>query len=255
MTPLKKIIKSVIFTLCLWSVAAAGAYAATLHWDPSDGTVDGYKVYYSASKSSPSNSKDVGKVISYNLDKLPLSENVQYYFSVSAYNAAGESAPCPPVAYKPGDSTPPMVPTGLTALKVSSQPSLLIDNQDSGFKTQGNWTSSTARPGYSGGNYLYADAGDGSYKTIWSFTIDAKAKYAIYAQWTDYHNRAKDAPYRIYNNGNKLDSVQMNQQVNGGQLKLLGNYTLVPGTMDIVLSNNASGIVVADAIKVVKTSD
>jgi hypothetical protein len=47
----------------------------------------------------------------------------------------------------------------------------------------------------------------------------------------------------------------MNQQVNGGQLKLLGNYTLVPGTMDIVLSNNASGIVVADAIKVVKTSD
>lgn len=112
-----------MFTVCLWSVAASGAHAAALHWNPSSGTVDGYKVYYSTSSSNLSTSKDVGNVTSYNLDKFPLSENVQYYFSVTAYNNAGESPYSPQTSYSPGDTTPPLPPVGLVAyVQESSAP-------------------------------------------------------------------------------------------------------------------------------------
>jgi hypothetical protein len=89
--------------------------AATLVWDASTGTVDGYNVYYGTSAISPSESVNVGNVTQYSIDSLPLSENVQYYFCVSAYNTAGESDPCAPVAYTPGDTTPPQPPVGLVA--------------------------------------------------------------------------------------------------------------------------------------------
>jgi hypothetical protein len=98
----------------IW-ITALGSHAATLRWEASSGNPDGYKVYYGTNASNPSNSKDVGNVNAYNLDQLPLSENVQYYFCVSAYNAAGESPPCPPVGYSLGDTTPPTPPVGLVA--------------------------------------------------------------------------------------------------------------------------------------------
>ena len=89
--------------------------AATLVWDASSGTVDGYRVYWSTNSSEQSNSTDVGNVTQYDLSKLPLLEGVTYYLGVSAYNAAGESQPCTPVTFTPGDNTPPLPPIGLTS--------------------------------------------------------------------------------------------------------------------------------------------
>jgi hypothetical protein len=94
---------------------SASVWAATLVWDPNTDQVDGYKVYYGTSQSSLNDSLDVGNSTNCNLDQLPLSENVQYYFSVSAYNTAGESGKTSPLSYTPADSTPPSPPTGLEA--------------------------------------------------------------------------------------------------------------------------------------------
>lgn len=88
---------------------------ATLVWDASSGTVDGYNVYYGTSAANPSESVNIGNTTQYSIDSLPLSENVQYYFSISAYNTAGESDRCTPVAYTPADTTPPQPPVGLVA--------------------------------------------------------------------------------------------------------------------------------------------
>ncbi len=104
-----------VITICCLIISVCRVNAATLNWTASTGNPTGYKVYYGTNANSPSNSKDVGNVTNYNIDQLPLSENVRYYFSVSAYNAEGESATCPPVAYTPGDSTPPVPPVGLKA--------------------------------------------------------------------------------------------------------------------------------------------
>jgi hypothetical protein len=103
----------IIAFLILFNIISTGS-TATLVWDASSGSVEGYKVHYGRSSSNFS-TVDVGNMTQYNIDSLPLSENIQYYFSVSAYNTAGESDLCTPVAYTPADSTPPQPPTGLSA--------------------------------------------------------------------------------------------------------------------------------------------
>jgi len=107
--------KTIILTLIMAFVSIAVVSAATLVWDPSSGTVDGYNVYYGTSATNPGASVNVGDTTQYSIDSLPLSENVQYYICVSAYNAAGESNPSAPVAYTPADTTPPTPPVGLVA--------------------------------------------------------------------------------------------------------------------------------------------
>jgi hypothetical protein len=101
----------VITTIALISLS----HAATLVWDPSRGVVDGYIVYWGTNNDNPTENIDVGPRAAYNLDRLPLSEGVTYYISISAYNSAGESARCAPVVFTPGDNTPPAPPVGLIA--------------------------------------------------------------------------------------------------------------------------------------------
>ena len=110
-SPTKVAFMTILFLCAVVSLVSA----ADLVWDASSGTVDGYKVYYGTNASNPSKSVNVGNKTQYDIDKLPLAENTQYYFCVTAYNTAGESNPCPPVAYTPADTTPPSPPKGLMA--------------------------------------------------------------------------------------------------------------------------------------------
>jgi type 1 fimbria pilin len=106
--------KTIILTLILVFAAISVASAATLVWNDSTGTVNGYKIHYGASATNHPNTVDVGSTTQYSIDTLPLSENTQYYFCISAYNSAGESERCAPVAYTPADTTPPAPPVGLS---------------------------------------------------------------------------------------------------------------------------------------------
>jgi len=105
----------VLLSAFLTIIVPSSSYAATLVWDPSRGVVDGYIVYWGTNNDSPNENIDVGPRAAYNLDRLPLSEGITYYISVSAYNSAGESARCAPVVFTPGDNTPPARPLGLVA--------------------------------------------------------------------------------------------------------------------------------------------
>jgi hypothetical protein len=105
------IIACTALSLCL----TTSIWAATLVWDPNTDQVDGYKVHYGTNQSSLSQIVDVGNVTQYNLDQLPLQEQVEYFFSLSAYNAAGDSGTTTPLGYTPADTTPPAPPTGLEA--------------------------------------------------------------------------------------------------------------------------------------------
>ena len=89
--------------------------AETLIWTASTGTVDGYKVYYGTSQGDLSAYADAGDRTEYDLDRLPLVENRTYYLCISAFNQVGESPPCAPVVFTPGDNTPPAPPGGLVA--------------------------------------------------------------------------------------------------------------------------------------------
>ncbi|MBC2736874.1 MAG: fibronectin type III domain-containing protein [Desulfobacteraceae bacterium] len=104
---------SLVATLTLL-VSPAVIQAETLVWDASSGTVEGYNVYYGTTPSDQSAYRDVGNTTQLDLNNLPLSEGVTYYLCVSAYNSVGESPPCAPVVFTPGDNTPPLPPIGLT---------------------------------------------------------------------------------------------------------------------------------------------
>jgi hypothetical protein len=88
---------------------------ASFVWNTGGGVVEGFKVYYGMTPNDLSGYRDAGNTTRYDLNRLPLSEGVTYYLRVSAYNAAGESPPCAPVVFTPGDNTPPAPPGGLVA--------------------------------------------------------------------------------------------------------------------------------------------
>ncbi|RPJ02782.1 MAG: fibronectin type III domain-containing protein [Chloroflexi bacterium] len=90
--------------------------AGTLMWNPSTGTVQGYKVYYGTTSKGPyTNSATAGTATSYALNNLPLQEKATYYFVLRAYNQAGESANSNEISHSVTDSTPPAPPKGVTA--------------------------------------------------------------------------------------------------------------------------------------------
>jgi Fibronectin type III domain len=68
------------------------ATTATLAWSPvNDPTLDGYKVYVGTTSGLYTRIITVGNLTSYAVDSL--TTRTTYYFSVTAYNSAGESSP------------------------------------------------------------------------------------------------------------------------------------------------------------------
>jgi FtsP/CotA-like multicopper oxidase with cupredoxin domain len=130
-----------------------------------------------------------------------------------------------------------------------------VDNTDPAFSTVGTWPTSSVVPGYSGTNYHYSAAGNGSNTATWTFTVGTPGFYTVSAKWTSNANRATNAKYTIRNNGTLLGTVTMNQQAGGGQFVGLGTFSLSGGTLTVTLSNaGANGYVVADAVQFVPTA-
>jgi hypothetical protein len=73
----------------------------------------------------------------------------------------------------------------------------------------------------------------------------------VYVRWVDHSNRASDAPYTINYNGGS-ETLYVDQRVDGCDWYQLGTgtYPFAVGTSgSIVLSEAASGVLIADAIK------
>lgn len=80
----------------------------------------------------------------------------------------------------------------------------------------------------------------------WNATLPNSGDYQVYARWTAHPNRATNATYTIsHATGNT--AVTVNQQLNGGQWNLLGNYTF-SGNASVKLTDQADGYVIADAV-------
>jgi len=127
---------------------------------------------------------------------------------------------------------------------------IIID--DTGASYVGTWQLSTTTDGYYGSGYRYRWAGSGSNRATWSFSISTIGSYEVFARWTSQSNRATDAPYTV-NHADGSTTVDKNQEVNNGQWISLGTYDFGVGTSSVVLSDNANGVVIADAIMLVYT--
>ncbi|PTM60037.1 N-acetylmuramoyl-L-alanine amidase [Desmospora activa] len=138
------------------------------------------------------------------------------------------------------------------AVRFEWVPNMTIsDNDDAGNTATGdNWVSSTAIKTYYGSDYIYNHKGTGEDTFTWNLDIPTSGTYKIYTRFQPYTNRATDAPYTVrHRDGEKM--VRINQQENNGVWVELGTYTFEKGgTNQVMLSDDASGLVVADAILV-----
>ncbi|MFA5119243.1 MAG: hypothetical protein WC695_10460, partial [Candidatus Omnitrophota bacterium] len=134
---------------------------------------------------------------------------------------------------------------------INSQTDVVVDNTDSNTSRVGSWTVSTNTAGYYGTNYEYRTAGTGVNKFTWSPVVSASGTYEVFARWTAFSNRATNAKYTVTNNSGS-STVEVNQQLNNGVWVSLGKHSFTAaGTAQVSLSDNANGLVIADAVRVV----
>jgi len=133
---------------------------------------------------------------------------------------------------------------------------LVVDNSDGSVQVKGSWTSTRTTAGFYGADYLFRTPGDGSSSVTWPFPASAAAgRYVVFAQWSGGPNRASNATYQV-NSAGGASSVSVNQKTNGGAWQQLGTFDFAPGKgQNVVLTDKADGVVVADAIRFVGPQD
>lgn len=131
---------------------------------------------------------------------------------------------------------------------------LVLDNPNTATAVVGTWATVSNNPanptGY-GGNFRTHAAGAGADSFTWTPTLATAGSYRIYARWAAGADRATNARYDITSAAG-TSAVLVNQQARDGEWALLGTYSLTPGQAHkVTLTDNANGLVVADAVKFV----
>ena len=188
--------------------ADAGNGSVTLNWSTVSGA-EGYKVYHGTVSGSYSQDIDAGDVNSYTVSGL--GNGTTYYFAVSAFNTAGESAVSNELSAVPVDDNPVVNGSGTILREVwlnvlgSTLNNLIADPRfpdepdiqheisalegPTGFaEDYGTRIRGYVYPPYSG-NYTFWIAGDDESKLYLSPDTDPAAKQLIarVPEWTNYH--------------------------------------------------------------------
>ncbi len=101
-------------------------------------------------------------------------------------------------------------------------------------------------------DFYYYIEGDGSATATFTPTL-AGGTYNVYSWWTVYYNRATNAKYLVNHDGGQSEVI-VNQEQNGEQWNLLGQYTFAAGTGSVVLtSDGANQYIFADAVRWYRT--
>ena len=145
---------------------------------------------------------------------------------------------------------------GAIPVAVLRPPQIVLDSDTAGnlLVITGTWPLSTSGAGYTGTQgYRTHAAGSGAASVRWRFWYSgsnpAAGSYNVFARWVAGADRAINATYAITHAGG-TSTVTANQQVNGGEWVALGAYSFAQDQAHgVVLTDQADGLVVADAIK------
>lgn len=151
----------------------------------------------------------------------------------------------------------------LSLIDAPSQPDVreevVVDNDELGYEViSGTWSTSSSVPGYRGGNYRWAPAGTGERVVRWRPIVPQTGNYEVQVSYTALANRATNAPFSVrHATGTTL--VRINQRSSGateprgGSWVSLGTYRITEGVGRIELSNAANGVVIADAVRLLRS--
>ncbi|MEU5726133.1 RHS repeat-associated core domain-containing protein, partial [Micromonospora sp. NPDC047738] len=130
---------------------------------------------------------------------------------------------------------------------------VLVDNSDfNNTSATGTWTAANTATGKYGTNYATRPAGTGTNTFTWQLNVPQAGTYEVFTRYPTVTGAATDAKYTV-NHGGGTTVKTVNQTTNTGTWVSLGSYTFTEGnTQKVTLSDQATGTVVADAIKIVR---
>ena len=147
--------------------------------------------------------------------------------------------------------------TSNTAMSVGSVGTVgVLDNAHPGYTETGSgWTDGTSTDSFDGAHRQHA-AGTGANTARWDFTGLPAALHRISITWTADAANATDAPFAVYDGTTLLGTFLVDQTQapasleEGGQWwHDLGTFEITSGAITVTLSDDADGIVVADAVR------
>lgn len=137
-------------------------------------------------------------------------------------------------------------------------PEFIVDDGDAGYSQIGDWPTLTNLTAYQL-DHRYNVAGSGGDTATWQFTSLASGEYDVMTRWVPFLNRATNAPYSIFDGTDRRGGVRVNQQqppndveAAGTTWERLGTVNVLSGTLTVVLSDDANGFVIADAVRIVR---
>lgn len=128
--------------------------------------------------------------------------------------------------------------------------SVIVDNSASGFTASTAWTTGTGSTDKYGSDYRYHSTQATSDAATWTGSLGSTKTTTAYCWYPQGSNRSTTAPYIVYYAGGS-STVNINQQVNGGQWVSLGSFSMNAGSNQIKLScwTTTGFVVMADAVK------
>jgi len=139
---------------------------------------------------------------------------------------------------------PPDVPGGVQ-LVVGAAPTLIIDNSDDEAIGVGSWQTSTT-VGWYGPDSVYSDQPGDSY----TYTSTLTGSRIVSLWWTAHVNRSTLVQVQIYDGPTLLDTLTVNQQVNGGQWNSLPQYNFTVAAIVVITVPASGGQANADAVRI-----
>ena len=134
-------------------------------------------------------------------------------------------------------------------LELSHPKWLLLDKKNA--ITNGNWISNSSGLEFYSDDFLTAPVGDGTSTIKYSSENLIPGKYDVYAWWPSNSSYSYSTRFTINANGNET-VLDKTQKTNGGQWNFLTETILNSnGTISINISNNTTGIVAADAFRII----
>ncbi|MCI0463286.1 MAG: DUF1800 family protein, partial [Gemmataceae bacterium] len=162
-----------------------------------------------------------------------------------------------PLSFRTNDSA--RNPFDFTVVGPSLAPAAvgIVNDGQTGFSTVGSWETAVTPRGFQR-DAQTSFPGSGTNTASWTFAGLAPGQYRVAVTWPEATNQASNAPFTVLDGTTALATVAVNQRVapatfsdGGTPFHDLGTIFRITGTtLTVRLTNQANGIVVADAARI-----